>query len=238
MISYVAMGLLTVTALCTALLLRKQYEFTKKIGMVSWISLSAYFFIEYIVIQATTVPYNLLNQPMSDLGVTACGTETYELAAYAICSPFHPLMNWTFTLTGIIIFVGAIFLHQFWPDKRGTRIATMLLVIFGLSYGISGIFPADLNFLIHTFASLPGMFVQIPALILIGLAIRKTMPKLSKWTFLCAFLTTASLMLIFLQPMFTDLPGGLFQRFLYGFVWLWMVVTGIVLWKRMKYMDG
>lgn len=232
MILYILMALLTILALCTAIFLRKQHESTKRIGMIAWIALSVYFILEYIVIRATIVPYNILKQPMSDLGVTSCGVQTYELALYEICSPYHLLMNWTFTMTGIITFVGAIFLHQFWPNKRGTRIATVLLVIFGLSYGVSGVFPADLNFLIHTFASLPGMFVQIPALILIGLAIRKPMPKLSKWTFFSVFLTTGSLILIFLQPMFTVLPGGLLQRILYGSVWLWMIVTAIVLWKN------
>lgn len=232
MISYVLMGLLTIAVLGAALLLRNQHDFIKRIGMVSWISLSLYFFIEYIVIRASNVPFNILKQPMSDLGVTSCGTDTYELAAYEICSPYHMLMNWTFTLTGLVIFVGAIFLQQFWPSKRGTRVATVLLVIFGLSYAASGVFPADLNFLIHTFASLPGMLVQIPALILIGLSIRTTMPKLSKWTFVCAFLSTLSLILLFFQPVIYDLPGGLLQRFLYGSVWLWMIVTGIVLWKK------
>lgn len=232
MISYVFMGLLTVIGLSAALLLRKYHEITKRIGMVSWVSLSAYFFMEYIVIRAAEAPYNLLRQPMSDLGVTSCGTGTYELATYEICSPYHSLMNWTFTLTGIVTFAGAIFLQQCWPNKRGIRAATVLLVIFGLSYAISGIFPADLNFLIHTFASLPGMFVQIPALILIGVSIKTVMPTLSKWTFFCVFLSTVSLILIFFQPLFNDLPGGLLQRFLYGSVWLWMTVTGIVLWKK------
>ncbi|WP_250129845.1 DUF998 domain-containing protein [Jeotgalicoccus sp. WY2] len=106
-------------------------------------------------------------------------------------------MNWTFTLTGIAVFTGAIFLHKFWPDNKKTKTATVLLVIFGLSYSISGIFPADINFLVHTFASLPGMFVQIPALIIIGRAIKSTMPKLSKWTYFCLTLNLLSLLFIF-----------------------------------------
>lgn len=232
MISYVFMGLVTIIVLVTALLLRNHHEFTKRIGMILWISLIAYFLIEYIVILAASAPYDLLKQPMSDLGVTSCGTDTYELASYEICSPYHPLMNWTFTLSGIATFAGAIFLQPFWPDNGKARVATVLFVIFGLSYAISGVFPADMNFLVHTLASLPGMFVQIPALILIGIAIRTTLPKLSKWAFLCAFLSTSSLILLFLQPVFSDLPGGLLQRFLYGSVWLWMIINGIALWNK------
>ncbi len=230
--SYILMGILTVSMFIAALALKDKCEVTKIIGALSWITLSLYFIVELLVIRASTVPYNFLKQPMSDLGVTICGIDTYELAAYEICSPAHLTMNWTFTLTGIVVFTGAIFLHKFWSDNKKTKTATVLLVIFGVSYSFSGIFPADINFLVHTFASLPGMFVQIPALIIIGWAIRSTMPKLSKWTYFCLMLNLLSLLFIFLQLVFPELPGGLIQRALYASIWLWMVVTGVMLLNK------
>lgn len=232
--SYLLMGILVITLLITVLIFKDKYEFTKNIGALSWLILSAYFIIEFIVIRGSTASYNFLKQPMSDLGVTTCGTDTYELAAYEICSQHHLVMNWTFTLTGIVIFTGAIFLHSFWPNSRKVNVATVLFVIFGLSYSVSGIFPADINFLIHTFASLPGMIVQIPALIIIGRAIKNTMPKLSKWTYFCLTLNLLSLLFIFLQLVFPELPGGLIQRLLYASVWLWMIITGAVLLTKDK----
>lgn len=230
--SYILMGILTVSMFIAALALKDKCEVTKIIGALFWIALSLYFIVELLIIRASTVPYNFLKQPMSDLGVTICGIDTYELAAYEICSPAHLTMNWTFTLTGIAVFTGAIFLHKFWPDNKKTKTATVLLVIFGVSYSFSGIFPADINFLVHTFASLPGMFVQIPALIIIGRAIRSTMPKLSKWTYFCLMLNLLSLLFIFLQLVFPELPGGLIQRALYASIWLWMVVTGVMLLNK------
>lgn len=229
-ISYFFMVVITILALIFTLFFRKQIIATK-IGFISWISLSLYFPIEYLIIKATTAPYNFLTQPMSDLGVTTCGINTHLLAPYEVCSPYHLLMNWTFTVTGIVTFVGAICLHQFWPNNKQTKIATGLLVIFGLSYNISGIFPADVSFLWHTLGALPGMVVQIPALLLIGLAIRKIMPKLAIWTYFSTLLTTCSLVLLFFQTSL-NLPGGLLQRILYGSIYLWMTVTAIVLWRR------
>ncbi len=230
---YLLMTSVTIIVLCVTFLIRHQHAITAKIGFICWISLSAYFFIEYIVIRATTAPYNFLEQPMSDLGITTCGTDTYVLSSLEICSPYHLLMNWTFTFTGIVIFVGALFLHQFWPDNRKTRIATIFLVIFGLSFTFAGIIPADVSFLWHTLPTLPGMLVQIPALILIGFSIRTEMPKLSLWTFFCVFITTTALTLLSLQPLFTELFAfGLFQRILYGSVFLWMTITAIVLWQK------
>lgn len=230
--TYIFMGILTVTLLIATLALKDKYEITKIIGALSWIALSLYFIVEFLVIRASAAPYNLLKQPMSDLGVTICGIDTYELAVYEICSPAHLAMNWTFTLTGIAVFTGAIFLQRFWPDNKKTKTATVLLVIFGLSYSISGIFPADINFLVHTFASLPGMFVQIPALIIIGRSLKNIMPKLSKWTYLCLAVNLLSLLFIFLQPIFPELPGGLIQRALYASIWLWMIVSGAVLLNK------
>jgi len=225
-IPYFFMAAVTIMAFCMALFLRHRHSIAAKIGFISWMSLIAYFIMEYIVIQMTAAPYNFLEQPVSDLGVTTCGTETYVLATYELCSPYHLLMNWTLTITGIAIFMGAICLHQFWPDRKLTRMATALLVIYGLTGTSAGIIPADMNFLWHTLGSLPAMVIQIPGLIFIGISIRKKWPKLSLWTFFCALLTTCAfvLILLFYQPF------GLLQRILYGSVYLWMIVTAISLW--------
>jgi len=179
-----------------------------------------------------TAPYNLLYQPMSDLGVTTCGPDTYPLALYEICSPSHLLMNWTFALTGVVIAVGAILLDQFWPRGRRATSATVLLVIYGLSYAISGIVPANIGFAWHTLGALPGMIAQIPALLLIALTVRDRMPQLAVWTSVCLAITTGMLLLLALQPVVPGLPGGLLQRLLYGSVFLWMVGTAIFLWKN------
>lgn len=71
------MGILTVTLLITSVILKDKYEFTKIIGALSWIALSLYFIVEFLVIRASTASYNIFKQPMSDLGVTECGIDTY-----------------------------------------------------------------------------------------------------------------------------------------------------------------
>lgn len=188
--------------------------------------------IEAIVIRATTEPYSFLNQPMSDLGVTACGTDTYVLASYMICSPHHWLMNWTFFLTGLFILIGAVLLYPLWPKVRSIKTASIFIGIFGVSYGISGIVPADIDFYWHTLTALPGMVVQIPAMILISIATHKKMPRIFWWTIICTIVTTAALLSLFLQPVFTGVPGGLLQRILYASVYIWLTGTAIGLWSR------
>lgn len=234
-IHYYFMLLLTLIVLGGAWYLHKRQIQFVKAGAWAWVSLSLYFVIEYFVIRATTAPYSIRNQPMSDLGITSCGTDTYILAAYEICSPAHLVMNWTFTLTGIVIIIGAVGLHALWPKKRSTKIATGLLIVNGLSYSIAGIVPADIDFWWHTTGSLPGMVVQIPALLLLSRAIRVEMPRLSHWTKFCGYLNVAILLLIFIQP-FIQLPGGLLQRMLYAATWLWMVVTAVMVLKGKKWL--
>lgn len=227
---YILMIIFTIMTFFASFIIRRKQNRSALIGYITWILLSLYFIVEYIVIKTTEAPYNFYKQPMSDLGVTTCGKNTYVIANYLICSPNHLLMNWTFTLTGIAIFVGAILIQPSWPNHRRIKLATILLIIFGLSYSVSGIIPADINFKWHTLSALPGMVVHIPALIMIGNSVKTKWPKLSIWTYVCVFISTTSLLLLFFQP-FVDLPGGLLQRILYGSVYLWMTVTAIILWK-------
>ncbi|MBM7678843.1 hypothetical protein JOD18_003915 [Gracilibacillus alcaliphilus] len=86
-IPYISMIAVTIIAFCMTLFLRHRHSIAVKIGFISWISLTVYFIMEYIVIQRNTVSYNFLEQPVSDLVVTTCGTDTYVLATYELCSP-------------------------------------------------------------------------------------------------------------------------------------------------------
>lgn len=198
------------------------------VGAVTWLPQIVYFGIEVIVESATTQPYDMRFQPMSDLGVTQCGTLTHPLAEYAICSPLHMLMNWTMAVCGTLIAVGALLLRPRFPKGRQVTAAMWLLVVFGAGNTVPGAIPADHDFVWHVVASLPGMVVQIPALYLLGRALQSGRPKLAVWTHVCATIAALSLVLLFLQPVL-DLPGGLVQRSLYGAVFIWCTVTAVVL---------
>lgn len=231
-------SLMTAVAIAAAvvlILVRKNNKISFIIGFISWIALSLYFVIEAFVIRAATAPYSFLKQPMSDLGVTICGIETYPLAFYEICSPYHWLMNWTFFLTGLLIFAGAVLLHPLWPQSRASTVSTVCISIFGISYLMSGIFPANIHFNWHTLSALPGMIVQIPAMFLIGKMMHQKMPQLKWWSLFCGVVSIASLFILFLQPFVENIPGGLFQRLLYGTAYWWLTITAIMLWRGYKY---
>ncbi|MFS0726036.1 DUF998 domain-containing protein [Paenibacillus sp. 1P07SE] len=229
--AYLLMAGLSLAALVVLVVIQRRQRLASFIGRISWIAISFYFVAEYVVTRATTAPFDPLQQPMSDLGVTVCGEHAYLLADYAICSPMHLTINWAFTLAGLTTIAGALSLRYWLPSLKKTRAAAVLWIIYGLSNIAAGIVPADIDFWIHTLGSLPSMIVQIPALILIALTLRKDRPWLALWTWASAAVTTASLLLLFVQLGPIDLSGGLLQRVLYASVYLWMSVTAIVLWR-------
>lgn len=206
---------------------RSKSPYPVKIGLLSWMALLLYFPLELLIISRTTKPYSIMDQAMSDLGVLSCGGDTYPLALYEICSPMAHEMNIIFILTGILTATGAVLLHGFWGSSKLTVSATILLVLFGLGYTISGIYPADVNFWAHTIPSLPTMVLQIPAMYFIASAIRDKWPGLSRFTIICLLISALSLVLIII-----GFPAGLMQRLLYFSVWFWMGVTAMILWRK------
>jgi len=222
---YVLMSAVWVVAVFTAWRLRGWRPATT-IGALAWLPLIAYFGIEVIVGHATTEPYDPLLQPMSDLGVTACGVNKYPLAEQALCSPLHMVMNWTMAISGTLIAAGALLLRSRFPLGRRVTAATWLLVVFGVSNTLPGAIPADLGFTWHVITSIPGMVVQVPALFLFGRALWPDNPKLAVWSHACAGIAALSIALLIVQSMF-ELPGGLLQRVLYGVVFAWCSVVAV-----------
>lgn len=206
---------------------RNTSPFPSRMGLLSWMALLSYFPIELVIISQTTKPYSIMDQAMSDLGVLSCGYDAYPLSAYEICSPMAHEMNVIFILTGMLIASGAVLIHHFWGGSKWTIVATVLLVIYGLGYTVSGIYPADINFLAHTLPSIPSMLFQIPAMYIIARFIRHKWPGLAQFTFVCMSISTLSLIL-----MIIGLPAGLMQRLLYFSVWFWMGITAIILWRK------
>lgn len=227
MFEYFIITVILIIVLCILYAYRNTSAYPAKIGLLSWMALLLYFPIEMLIISRTTKPYSIMDQAMSDLGVLSCGSNTYPLALYEICSPMAHEMNIVFILTGMLTAAGAVLLHRFWGNSKRTVSATILFVIFGLGYTISGIFPADVNFWAHTLPSLPTMFVQLPAMYFIAKAIKDKWPHLARFTFICMMISMLSLVLIII-----GFPAGLMQRLLYFSVWFWMGVTAIILWRK------
>jgi hypothetical protein len=225
---YLAMALATLTAVPAALLLRRSRRWSLVVGAGAWIALIAHVPVEFAVIEATTTPYDPLRHVVSALGVTSCAPDPMPGLGAAVCSPQHLLMNWTFTLGGIALAVGAICLRDAWPADRRYTVATWLLAAVGISYATSGVIPADVDLAAHTILAVPGMIAQVPAWIIIATGIGRTRPLVAAGTWIAAAAHIGVLVTI-PAAVAWDWPGGLLQRVMYWAPFVWAPVVAIAL---------
>ncbi|WP_054706140.1 DUF998 domain-containing protein [Bacillus sp. JCM 19041] len=197
------------------------------IGIGSWIVAAAYFLYEPLAIAASQATYSAIQQPMSDLGVTECGLNTYPWADYDICSPHAAIVNGLFLLTAISISVGAFYLYQESQKSQTIKVAVGLLLVFSIGNGFS-VIPANVHFNWHTVPAMVAMVAVIPAIGLFGLNTIK-----GKWlSYICCFLTLLILVGFILIAFFSLEIGGLLQRVFYGLIYSWGIGMSIVITNR------
>ncbi|MDQ0205387.1 DUF998 domain-containing protein [Alkalicoccobacillus murimartini] len=194
------------------------------LGIGSWVFAAAYFMYEPFAMAASTAPYNWLLQPMSDLGVTECGVNTYPMAGYEICSPHAPIVNSLFLLTSLAIIIGSLFLYQQVKMIRGIGLATILLIIFAVGNGFS-LIPANVSFMWHTIPAVFSMLSVGPALWLYGRNLKK-----GKWLSYSSSALIGLLFIGFFMVAIYKLEiGGLLQRIFYGVVYIWGISMSWIL---------
>jgi hypothetical membrane protein len=143
------------------------------IGGLVWI-LSVVFLLGQVIAQSAWrgTQYSVLNDAISDLGVTVCGTVSIGGVPGYYCSPLHDVMNASFILTGAFIALGAYLTRAAWPWNKKMRAGMVLIALAGLGKAVAGLNPANVDFTLHTIGSL-GIPVGDIGLVLIGLGFRK-----------------------------------------------------------------
>ena len=135
-------------------------------GVALWLLRPAYIVIELLVAAATTGEYHLASDTVSDLGAVTCSPE--------YCSPAHELMNGTFVVTGALLAAGALLLA-----RRLGVLATVLLVVSGLSSVATGLAPVDRDVALHALAAAPLFVCQPLALLVLAWTLRRRHPRLA-----------------------------------------------------------
>lgn len=179
------------------------------LGAVYW-TLSAVFFAGQAIAQAaSTRPYSLLTNAISDLGVTACGP--FSAGAYHtdVCSPLHGVMNGTFIVTGVLYALGALSTRPAWPARRLATWGLALIAVAGAGQALVGIFPADVNGGLHTLGALFGIPGLAIGVLLLGLAVRGVVPWLG---LLCVAAGVVGVAGFLLTVAMAGAPFGLAER--------------------------
>ncbi|TSB45713.1 DUF998 domain-containing protein [Alkalicoccobacillus porphyridii] len=196
------------------------------IGIGGWLFAIAYFLYEPFAIHATTVPYHWLLQPMSDLGVTECGRNTYALAPYDICSPHAYIVNVLFLLTSVALLIGSLYIYQQLKKDRVVQLANVGLIIFAGGIGFS-VIPANVDFLWHTVPAILSMMIIGPSIGLYSMRLNK-----GKWLSYLSCALVIGLFISFFVMIFIPFElGGLLQRLFYLVAYVWGLAISLILSK-------
>jgi hypothetical membrane protein len=195
------------------------------IGGVCW-SLLVLFFVGQAVAQAAVAaPYSLLHNTISDLGATTCGQIAIGDYRSEVCSPWHPVMNWTFVVAGVLTAAGAAATRRAWPAGRRAAWGLLLLAISGAGEIVAGLAPQDVNPVPHVAGSIVGILGLNAGVLLLGTALWSVHRAVGDAALLAA---AVGLFGFFVAPA-AGLPTGLSER-LAGYPGvLWLIAAGLLL---------
>ena len=133
-----------------------------------------YYLVQIIVARAWNSPYSWVNNQISDLGNTSCGIYSGRY----VCSPLHWLMNASFITLGITMIVGSVLIYHEFRNSRGKAAGFGLMEIAGAGTLLVGLFPENVNAIVHTVGAASVFLVGNLSLILLGLSLK--MPRALK----------------------------------------------------------
>jgi hypothetical membrane protein len=144
-------------------------------GPLLWVSIIQYYVVQIIAAHAWTRSFSLTNNPISDLGNTACGTYYGRF----VCSPEHILMNVSFILLGAAMILGSWLICCRVKASYKAQWGFRFMALAGVGTILVGLFPENANHVFHVLgASLAFIFGNL-ALVCLGLSL--AMPRVLRY---------------------------------------------------------
>lgn len=140
------------------------------VGGLCWLSTLVFFVGQAVAQAATTMPYSLATNEISDLGVTTCGPLRVFTYHATVCSPLHGVMNGAFIATGLLSLLGIIGSYHAWPRRRLTTGGLAVLALVGVGEILAGLAPENVNPGLHVAGALLGLLGANIGLLLLGAA--------------------------------------------------------------------
>jgi hypothetical membrane protein len=162
---------------------------------------------------------------ISDLGATTCGPLTIGDYRTEVCSPWHPVMNATFVLSGLLTAAGAVCSWRAWPAGRRAACGLALLVLSGAGEVLAGLAPEDVSPVVHVGGSIVGILALNAGVLLLGAALWGVHRALGGAALLAA---AVGLFGFFVAPA-AGLPTGLSERLAGYPAVLWLIAAGLLL---------
>jgi hypothetical membrane protein len=137
-------------------------------GGIIWICAAQFFVAQVIAQSQWTTPFSLATNYISDLGNTTCGLYPAVTGLY-VCSPWHTLMNISFSLQGVIILLGAVLARPVMAARGLGALVFPLLVVTALGMLGVGLFPEDVNNRAHVASAGTQFITGNVAMIVFGI---------------------------------------------------------------------
>jgi hypothetical membrane protein len=166
------------------------------LGAACWIVVIAFFVDQAIVQAATTLPYSISGNLISDLGITACGPFTNGGYHADVCSPLHALMDGTFVVVGLLQVIGAILTRKVWPLPHAYP-GLALLAVGGVGLAVAGLAPENVNLSLHGNAASLGIDAVNIGMIILGVALLRVDPWLGSITLLAGIIGIVGAVIFF-----------------------------------------
>lgn len=198
------------------------------LGAACWV-LTITFFIDQAIVQAaSTAPYSLATNFISDLGSTVCGPSIAGSHA-VLCSPLHGLMNGTFIAVGLLHTIGAVATRRAWPPRWLAMAGLVLLGIAGTGLTLAGMSPENVNLGLHSLGAVYGIVGLNAAMVLLGVALLPAARWLGGLALAAGIVGLIGFVLFTNAP---DLPAGITERIaVYPADVVVIVVGGFLLWS-------
>jgi hypothetical membrane protein len=178
------------------------------LGAACW-ALTVVFFVDQAIVQAaSTRPYSLATNFISDLGSTVCGPSVAG-SHVAVCSPLHGLMNGTFIVVGLLHTIGAIATRRAWPPRRMAIAGLVLLAIAGTGLTLTGLSPENVDLGLHTLGAVYGIVGLNAAMVLLGVVLLRAAQGLGVLALAAGIVGLVGLVLFKNAP---GLPVGITER--------------------------
>src|SRR5947209_358560 len=137
-------------------------------GGAAWPLMVVFFIGQAVAQAASTVPYSLWSNYISDLGNTGCGP--FALGTYhtVVCTPLSGVMNATFVVSGLLTLAGAVGTRRAWPKRRLTAVGLVLLGLAGAGQVLVGFRPENVDITLHGVGALFGIGGGDLGVVLVG----------------------------------------------------------------------
>ncbi|GAA3097051.1 putative membrane protein [Kribbella aluminosa] len=203
-----------------------------RMGGVAWVLTVVYFPVQLVVALAWPGPYSLLDNTISDLGVTHCGPyNPFPSREVRVCSPLHLVMNAGFVIVGTLTALGSVLTWRAWPTGRLTSAALIGAILGGIGGVLVGLAPSDTAPIAHG----AGALLQLPAVVaplLFGIAIHQWRPVLAASSVVIGIVGIAGTVLFALR--FPPQAFGLLERLALDPFTIWTCLLGITVCRSVQ----